>query len=105
MTSGFFSFKLPALTLVKEPRAFKKIRCKRELLAQGEPSGSEEAVRTESCEGEGGGGGGSEQPPITSTELDFIPLELGAGEYYSVSLAWGEYEGNQASWPHTPLKC
>ena len=68
--TNFFPFfiQLPALALVKEPRAFRKLCHKQELQAEGR-AGNEE----------GGTEQGEPQATIVGTELDFIPLELNSG--------------------------
>lgn len=95
------SVQLLPVTMVKEPRAFKKVRHKQEQMA-----GHLQAE-------EGGAGGGAEEgeeedhaPLITGKELDFIPLELNAGSYVhtnnyriAVNTALGAWYRDGAS-PH-----
>ena len=66
------------VAMVKEPRAFKKVRHKQEQMAG--PLLLEEG---------GGGSGGDEwedhAPLVTGKELEFIPLELNAGSYVYIN--------------------
>ena len=82
-----FKLQVPAAGLVKEPRAFKKVRCRQEVVSGGRvPEG-----KGQGDTGEGSEEGSSEpkQPargvsPITINELEFMPLEINTGMRCSI---------------------
>ena len=67
------------MPLVKEPHAFKKVRHKlAKVLADHAPRGVAEA---RSAEGAGEESGSGATSIITLRELDFLPLDVNAGEF------------------------